>query len=231
MQFIWLVMDFKTGEYVLSTQPTKQFIHSQPMGVHFSKALCSIAFAAILTGCAEDHLHYYTLPAFNGDFINVVVEIPAGDNLKTEYNPETNTFGVELIDGQQRSVNFLPYPGNYGFIPSTLMDTLRGGDGDALDVLIIGKRMESTQVVKCIPIGVVKLMDRGEADDKILAIPADPALRISDCETLACFRTNNQGLIEIVELWFRMYKGPGKMKFIGTMPADTAKSEIAKWAY
>lgn len=201
------------------------------MEVRFYTSLFIVAVAAILTGCAEDHIHYYTLPAYDGDFINVVVEIPAGDNLKTEYNPKTNAFEIELINGHQRSVNFLPYPGNYGFIPSTLMDTLRGGDGDALDVLIIGKRMESAQVVKCIPIGVIKLMDRGAADDKILAIPADPALRISECETLPCFRAENQGLIEIVELWFRMYKGPGKMKYIGTMQADTAKNEIARWAY
>jgi inorganic pyrophosphatase len=194
------------------------------------KTAVSLSLICLLYSCSDEEINYYILPTFDGDYINAVVEIPAGENLKTEYNPETNTFGVELIDGQQRSVNFLPYPGNYGFIPSTLMDTLRGGDGDALDVLIIGKRMESGQVVKCIPIGVIKLMDHGAADDKILAIPADPALRISDCETLPCFRAENQGLIEIVELWFRMYKGPGKMKFIGTLGADSARADIAKWA-
>jgi inorganic pyrophosphatase len=194
-------------------------------------ASATFLFSLVTFGsCTKQETNYYTLPASDGDFINVVIEIPAGENLKTEYHPKSNTFEAELIDGQQRSVNFLPYPGNYGFIPSTLMDTLRGGDGDALDVLVIGKRMETAQIVKCIPIGVIRLLDRGEADDKILAIPADPAQRISNCETLECFRTDNQGLIEILEIWFRMYKGPGKMKFIRTLAADSARADITKWA-
>ncbi len=74
------------------------------------------------------------------------------------------------------------------------------------------------------------LVDRGEADDKILAIPRDASLRISECTTLPCFRENHPGLIEIIELWFQHYKGNGKMEFKETLGAEQAMAEIKKWA-
>ena len=46
-----------------------------------------------------------------------------------------------------RIVNFLPYPANYGFIPSTFMDKKKGGDGDALDILLISEHMVTGTVV------------------------------------------------------------------------------------
>ncbi len=186
-----------------------------------------IALFSFTFSCMDPE--YYTLPAFSGEFVNVVVEIPAGENLKWEYNPLSNKFEVETIDGKERRVQFLPYPGNYGFIPSTHMDKERGGDGDALDVLILSQRLESKSVVETIPIGVIKLLDRGEADDKILAIPRDTTLRLSTCTSLACFRENHPGMIEIVELWFQNYKGKGMMEFKGTLGSKEALEDILKW--
>lgn len=191
-------------------------------------AIALLAPGVILSSCTEKS--YYEIPAFSGEYVNVVVEIPAGENLKLEYDPESNKFSIEEIDGKPRSVAFLPYPGNYGFIPSTLMDKAAGGDGDALDVLIISKRIETKTVVETIPLGIMKLLDRGEEDDKVLAIPRDEALRISDCTTLECFRENHPGLIEIVEQWFQHYKGEGKMEFVETLGADQVMGEIKKWA-
>src|SRR5690606_38118237 len=106
-----------------------------------------------------------------------IVEISAGDHLKFEYNKESKKFEVELIDGVPRSINYLPYPVNYGFIPSTLSDKYSGGDGDPLDVMILSKRLPTGTVVSVFPIATLKLIDRGEIDDKILAIPSDEAYR------------------------------------------------------
>ncbi|MDA9133798.1 inorganic diphosphatase, partial [Gammaproteobacteria bacterium] len=55
-------------------------------------------------------------------FLQMVVEIPAGTNKKIEYDKNINEFFIDKIDGVDRVINFLPYPGNYGFIPSTKMD-------------------------------------------------------------------------------------------------------------
>ena len=51
--------------------------------------------------------------------LNAVIEIPAGTVEKRQYDPATNTFPIDLRNGQPRLIRFLPYPANYGFIPGT----------------------------------------------------------------------------------------------------------------
>ena len=80
----------------------------------------------------------------------MVVEIPAGTNHKIEYDPSTDSFENDKKDGKDRVISFLPYPGNYGFIPSTLMNKDRGGDGDALDILVIGESEPTGTVLSCL---------------------------------------------------------------------------------
>lgn len=102
------------------------------------------------------------------DAIMAVIEIPAGSDIKYERDSEGRIFVDRFLS--------LPvvYPINYGVVPST-----RAGDGDELDVLVHtrapvmpGARMRIR------PIGVLRMTDAGEADDKIVAVPAssvDPA--------------------------------------------------------
>ena len=84
----------------------------------------------IFSGCVEKQENYYKIAALaqEGKAFNVVVEIPAGTNHKIEYNTESGEFENDIKDGKIRIIDFLPYPGNYGFIPSTYMDPERGGD-------------------------------------------------------------------------------------------------------
>ena len=102
-----------------------------------------------------------------------VVEISAGTNKKYEYNYSKESFEVEIMNGKERIINYLPYPGNYGFITNTYMDPKIGGDGDALDVLIISESIAQGSEVKINPIGILKLLDGGEEDHKVIAIPKD----------------------------------------------------------
>ena len=61
------------------------------------------------------------------------------------------------------------YPANYGFIPRTYAD-----DGDPLDVLVLcNETIYSATLVRCYPIGVIKMIDGGSLDEKIIAIPFD----------------------------------------------------------
>ena len=63
------------------------------------------------------------------------------------------------------------YPANYGFIPRTLAE-----DNDPLDVLVVcSQPILSMSLVRCYPIGVIKMIDNDQADEKIIAIPfGDP---------------------------------------------------------
>lgn len=93
-----------------------------------------------------------------------VIEIAKGGRNKYELDKET---GMIILDRVLYTATH--YPANYGFIPRTYAD-----DGDPLDVLVLcQEKIESLVLVKCYPIGVLKMIDDGKVDEKIIAIPFD----------------------------------------------------------
>ena len=171
----------------------------------------------------------YTLPALTERGVHAVIEIPAGTNHKIEYQPEAGTFIVDQIDGKDRIIDFLPYPGNYGFIPSTLMDEARGGDGDALDILVIGETEATATVLEVLPIGALLLNDDDEIDTKIIAIPVDAEKRVIKATDFQDFLITYDAAKQIIENWFLNYKGFGRTKLIGWEDEVFAYQEIKKW--
>ncbi len=95
------------------------------------------------------------------DFI-CVVEISKGSKKKYELDKET---GLIILD--RILYTSTHYPANYGFIPRTY-----GDDGDPLDVLLIcAESLEPMSLVRAYPVGVIKMIDNGRNDEKIIAIP------------------------------------------------------------
>jgi inorganic pyrophosphatase len=91
-----------------------------------------------------------------------VIEISKGSKKKYELDKET---GLIILD--RILYTSTHYPANYGFIPRTYAE-----DHDPLDVLVLcSEDLEPLSMVKCYPIGVVRMFDSQEADDKIIAIP------------------------------------------------------------
>jgi inorganic pyrophosphatase len=175
-----------------------------------------------------EHLLY--MPTFDSlERLQGVVEIPAGTNRKMEINKETGEIRQDMRDGQPRSIRFLPYPVNYGFVPSTRMDKHRGGDGDPLDVLILAEYLPSGTVLPVIPIGLLLLQDGGEWDNKVLAVPADPNLRIIDVENWHDFQRHYSAIRHILEWYFMYYDGLGVMKVMGWGNEHDAMEEVKKW--
>lgn len=171
----------------------------------------------------------YTIPSTDGDAINMVVEIPAGTNHKIEYHPETGYVNDTVAGGVTRVINFLPYPGNYGFVPSTLMDETRGGDGDALDIIVIGESVPTGTQLRVQPIGTLMLRDRGEIDTKIVAVPVDDSLRVFQVDNFLDFSLGNDAAKRIIELWFLNYKGPNMTELIRWEDEAYAWREVRKW--
>ena len=96
--------------------------------------------------------------------INVVVEIPAGSNHKIEWDRRLGVMRLDRVEPQ-----IFAKPTNYGFIPQTLDE-----DGDELDVLLVTDSPLTTGiVVDAKIIGVMKFVDDGEVDDKIIAVSSD----------------------------------------------------------
>lgn len=156
--------------------------------------------------------------------INVVVEIPTGTNGKWEVSKKDGSLRWEFKNGQPRVVKYLGYPGNYGMIPGTLLPKSLGGDGDPLDVIVLGPAVPRGSVVSAKVVGVLKLLDGGEQDDKIIAVMTGTPL--AAVNSIAELDAQFPGVTTIVETWFTFYKGRGEMQSLGFGEADTAQKVI-----
>ena len=122
-----------------------------------------------------------------------VIEIPKGSKKKYELDKETGLIRLDRI-----LFTSTHYPANYGFIPRTYAD-----DNDPLDVLVLcSEVLDPLTIVECYPIGVVKMVDNHEVDEKIIAIPFhDPVYSgYRDVSTLP------QHIMHEISHFFEVYK-------------------------
>lgn len=96
------------------------------------------------------------------------IEIPKGSKKKYELDKETGMLFLDRV-----LYTSTHYPANYGFIPKTYAD-----DNDPLDVLVLCQEViDPLTLVKCYPIGIMKMIDNNEVDEKIIAIASnDPSM-------------------------------------------------------
>lgn len=187
-----------------------------------------IFFTSILLLISCKHkVDYYNISSFSADkVLKVVIEIPAGTNKKFEYNKETRSFEVDKKNGKDRVVEFLPYIGNYGFIPSTYSDPKKGGDGDALDVLVISESSKTGTVLEVIPIAMLKLIDDGEIDYKIITVPLAKEKQIISIDDYDELNQHYPEIKSIIELWFLNYNKSDKVEIEGWGNEKEAIKEI-----
>jgi inorganic pyrophosphatase len=122
-----------------------------------------------------------------------IVEIPKGSKKKYELDKTTGLIRLDRI-----LFTSTHYPANYGFIPRTYAD-----DKDPLDVLVLcSEILDPLTMVECYPIGVVKMVDNNEVDEKIIAVPfRDPVFSgYRDISTLP------QHIVQEISHFFEVYK-------------------------
>lgn len=151
--------------------------------------------------------------------INVVVEIPERSRNKYEYDKALDIFRLD------RALHSpIHYPGDYGFVPQTL-----ALDDDPLDVLILV--IEPTFpgcLVVARPIGLLKMLDEGKVDDKVLAVPVgEPAF-----EQISDYTEMFPHTIRKISHFFDTYKMlEGKQtKILGWEDAQAARDVIVESA-
>lgn len=94
--------------------------------------------------------------------INVIIECPRGSKNKYEIDKET---GLIKLDRAMKTSQ--DYPFDYGFVPQTLWE-----DNDPLDVIVLSTYALSPGIlVEARPVAVMRMIDCGEGDDKIIAVP------------------------------------------------------------
>jgi inorganic pyrophosphatase len=160
--------------------------------------------------------------------VNAVIEIPAGTNEKWEVVEPGSVLEWEIAEGERRVVGYLAYPANYGMIPRTLLAKEAGGDGDPLDIIVLGPAQPRGSVVAARPVGLLRLLDDGERDDKIIAVRA--AGPLSDATTLQDLDALYPGATEIIRIWFTSYKGPGRLESSGYQDEAAAMAVIREAA-
>ena len=150
---------------------------------------------------------------------NVIIEIPMNaDPIKYEVDKETGAIFVDRFMGTA-----MHYPCNYGYIPHTISD-----DGDPVDVLVITPfPLIPGVVVRCRPIGVLRMTDEAGGDAKLLAVPVDKILPIyshwQKPEDL------NELRLRQIQHFFEHYKDLEKGKWVkieGWFGVEEAKAEI-----
>ena len=146
------------------------------------------------------------LPFNLDNTVNAFIEIPAGTIEKWEMSSDGKTLMQELEKNGPRKIDYLPYPINYGFIPQTLLSKSVGGDGDALDIVVIGPQIKRGSIVKVKVIGMIELVDKGELDTKILSVLIKDELNISKVNSLKDLKKNYIGVLDIILIWFENYK-------------------------
>jgi len=145
-----------------------------------------------------------------------VIEIPQGSINKYEYDE----YGFLILDRVQSMP--VTYPGNYGSIPSSA-----GGDGDPLDVLVLSREsIVPGTIVEVRAIAILHMIDGGELDDKIVAVPAtDPDYDdITDISQLPLVEQQR------IEQFFAVYKnlpeGRKSVELNGFSDGEAARTEV-----
>jgi inorganic pyrophosphatase len=151
--------------------------------------------------------------------VNVIIEIPMNaEPIKYEVDKET---GAMFVDRFMSTA--MHYPCNYGYIPRTL-----SGDGDPVDVLVLSPFPLITGVVlRCRPVGMLKMEDEAGEDTKLLAVPIDKLTNLY--RTVNSPRDLPELTLAQIAHFFQHYKDlePGKwVKVAGWVGPQEAKQEI-----
>jgi inorganic pyrophosphatase len=151
--------------------------------------------------------------------VNVIIEIPqGGEPIKYEVDKDSGALFVDRILGTS-----MRYPCNYGYVPHTLC-----GDGDPVDVLVVMPfPLQAGCVVKCRPIGVLKMSDEAGQDAKLLAVPVTKTTSLY--ANIQSYKDLPEILIKQIAHFFEHYKDleTGKwVKVEGWGDAEEAKREI-----
>jgi inorganic pyrophosphatase len=189
----------------------------------FSVYLYLTLLCGLLYSCITD---YADLPAYTGNKqLQAVIETPAGNNHKLIYDHEKKEFVNDKAAGMNRVIQFLPYPANLGFIPST--EIHRNGKG--MEVLVLSERLETGSVVEVVPVGLIQLETDGELQHIVVAVPARPSERQINATNYVGFSQEYPAVKTILQNWFANYNPTANTRFVGWRDEKFAEKEIQRW--
>lgn len=171
-----------------------------------------------------DYNKVYDAGDVENGVITTVVEIPKWSTLKVEWNRDKATFELDRVEP-----SIFAKPCNYGFIPRTLDE-----DGDELDTLLVTNDPVPTGVVVSAQVvGVLNFVDDGEADHKVICVPADDRNTDNAIKSLDDLHERFKQKIEHHFTHYKDLKKPGTTEVVGWGDVQEAKRIIkecqARW--
>lgn len=189
-------------------------------------SLCS--GLGLLASCRTD---FADLPTFSKErrLLQAVIEIPAGTNHEQRYNPTTHDFQPLQQAGVERIVEFLPFPGNYGFIPGTRVAA--AGVNTAIDqpmpVLVLAESEPAGTVTEVLPLAMLLLDIDGTLEQVVIAVPARPGQRIlPDVTDWATLTRRYPAVRQALGLWFQHRNSPRPVRIAGWKNEQYAEQQI-----
>ena len=135
----------------------------------------------------------------------------------------------EFQNNSFRKIKYLPYISNYGFVPQRLFSKEIGGDGDPVDVILLGERFERGSVIKGKILGLINMKDEGRLDSKIVDVNQNSfVINSSIVNNFDDLNANYPGALEIIEIWFQNYKLNNNILINGYGSVNDAKNLINK---
>ncbi len=145
------------------------------------------------------------------EILNVMIEVPKGSRNKYEFDQELGAIKLDRF-----LFSSMVYPVDYGMVPQTL-----GEDGDPLDAMVcVSEPTFPGCIIPSIPIGLFRMVDDGELDDKILCVPSDDP----NWNYIRSMDEISTQLQQEISHFFSVYKQPeGKIVDVdGWYPLDLA---------
>lgn len=154
---------------------------------------------------------------YENGIVNTVVEIPQGSFLKIEWDRGRACFMLDRVEP-----SIYTKPTNYGFIPQTLDE-----DGDELDTLVVCEEPIPTGVwTEARVIGVMNFEDDGEADHKVVVVPADDRNTGDAIQSLDDLGDRWKAKVEQHFMHYKDLKKPGTTKVLGWGDIEAAKAIV-----
>ncbi len=167
------------------------------------KILPLIYIFLIIKVYSEDFLYKKNYKNLDGTY-NAIIEIPAGDSTKYEISKDGKNINEQIENSKVRIIDYLPYPFNYGFIPSTILP--QNNSSDLLDIIVIGPRVDRGTILKVKPIGTLVLLDKNKVDLKVIAVSLNKT-NLSSINNIKELEKNFIGILDIIKLWVINYEG------------------------
>ncbi len=143
---------------------------------------------------------------------NIVIEIPKGTNEKWEVSKFDGSLEHNFFQGKPRIIKNTFYLVNYGMIPRTVLPLKFGGDGDPLDAILLGETLPRGTVAQGKIIGVMRMKDMGQNDDKIILTHKDS--KFFKYENIDDLQNEDPEILSNIKSWFISYKGNNFIEFI-----------------